>query len=168
MTGQAHDAPGAPPVPGGIGNGDVHPDGDTLGWELSNAVVMFHEAVGSRLGLSAADHKALGIVLREGPLTSGALAERTGLSGGAVTGLVDRLERAGHVERLADPRDRRRVLVQAVPRDRSELGPVFAALGERMGEAMAGYDEEQLAVIADFVRRTITVLTEQTRRLSGG
>src|SRR5699024_4194273 len=63
--------------------------------DLSTAVVLFHEAIAQRLGLSAADLKALGLIMRDGPLTAGALAQRTGLTPGAVTGLVDRLEHAG-------------------------------------------------------------------------
>lgn len=142
------------------------PDGAALGRELSTAVVLFHEAVGQRLGLSAADLKALGIILRTGPLTAGMLARHTGLTAGAVTGLVDRLERAGYVRRVPDTADRRRVLVSPVADRPTDLGRIFERLGSEMSAFMARYDEQQIVTIVDYVSRTTEVLRAQTRRLS--
>lgn len=144
------------------------PVGATLGWELSTAVVLFHEAIAQRLGLSAADHKALGLVMRDGPLTAGALAQLTGLTPGAVTGLVDRLERAGYVRRTPDPADRRRSLVVTAQDLRADLARVFIELTREMGDFMSKYDEREMAAIADYITNTIKVLDAQTRRLSGG
>ena len=141
-------------------------DGAELGWELSTAVVLFHEAVGRRLGLSAVEHKALGLVQRGGPLTAGALARQTGLTSGAVTGLVDRLERAGYVRRVPDQADRRRVLVAAVPERRPDLDRLFGELGREMAAFMARYDEQELAAIGDWIVNTIRVLRAQTERLA--
>jgi DNA-binding transcriptional ArsR family regulator len=138
-----------------------------LGRELSTAVVLFHEAVADRLGLSAADHRALGLISRSGAVTAGELAQLTGLSPGAVTGLVDRLESAGHVRRERDPADRRRVVV--VPDgggDRPDLSGVFAELSAAMGAFAGDYDEHQARAIRDYLRKTVDVLREQTRKLS--
>jgi DNA-binding transcriptional ArsR family regulator len=138
-----------------------------LGRELSTAVVLFHEAVADRLGLSAADHRALGLISRAGAVTAGELAQLTGLSPGAVTGLVDRLESAGHVRRERDPADRRRVVV--VPDggdDRPDLSGVFAELTTAMGAFAGDYDEHQARAIRDYLRKTVEVLREQTRKLS--
>jgi hypothetical protein len=137
---------------------------EDLGWQLSTAVVLFHEAVGRRLGLSAADHKALGLIARQGPMPAGALAAQLGVGASAVTGVVDRLVAAGHARRTADPADRRRVLIEA---DRPDLGDVFADLGREMAAVMAKYDERELAAILDYVASTVEVLKEQTRRLAG-
>ncbi|MCK9869587.1 MarR family transcriptional regulator [Nocardiopsis dassonvillei] len=145
---------------------DAAGDGSDLGRQLSTAVVLFHEAVGQRLGLRALDHRALGLIEREGPLTAGALAELTGLTPGAVTGLVDRLHRLGYVQRVPDPADRRRVLVSADVEARPDHADAFAGLSRAMGELMAGYDEAELAVITDYVTKTIDILHTQTRRLS--
>ena len=142
------------------------PDGDELGWRLSTAVVMFHEAIAERLGLSAADHKALGIVSRAGSMTAGELAQRTGLSPGAVTGLVDRLVAAGYVERIRDAGDRRRVLIVPAQAGHVDLSEVFAGLSSAMHEMLAKYDEQQVQVIHDYVVGVIDVLHDQTRRLS--
>jgi DNA-binding MarR family transcriptional regulator len=139
-----------------------------LGWELSTAVVLFHEAIADRLGLSAADHKALGLITRAGAVTAGELAQLTGLSPGAVTGLVDRLAEAGHVRRDRDPADRRRVVVVPVTTaGRPDLSGIFADLAAAMGSFTDDYDEHQARAIRDYLDKTIAVLREQTRRLSG-
>src|SRR5918999_1611790 len=102
------------------------------GAELSPAVVLSQGGVGRRLGLGAVEQRALGLVQRGGPLTAGALARQTGLTSGAVTGLVDRLERAGYIRRVPDQADRRRVLVAAVPERRPDLDRLFGELGREM------------------------------------
>lgn len=141
-------------------------DGAELGWQLSTAVVLFHEAIAQRLGLSGVEHKALGLITRSGPLTAGALAKQTGLTPGAITGLVDRLEHAGYVRRTPDPADRRRVLVSATPAQRPDLTGVFDELGQEMAGFLAKYNERELAVIADWITNTISALQVQTRRLT--
>lgn len=137
-------------------------DGRDFGRELSTAVVAFHEAVGARLGVTAVDQRALALIAGKGPLSAGELAKEINLTPGAVTGVADRLERAGLVRREPDPGDRRRVVISAVP---GAFGPVFAGLAEAMDELTARYTPEQQQVIADWVVRTVEVLKEQTRRL---
>lgn len=136
--------------------------GAEFGRELSTAVVMFHEAVGAHLGVTAGDQRALGIIGRHGPLSAGALAEHTGLTPGAVTGMVDRLERAGLAVREPDPDDRRRVLITVT----GHLPDVFGDLAAAMADVVARYDTHQQETIADFVTRTVEVLRVQTRRLT--
>ena len=141
-------------------------DNGGLGWELSTAVVLFHEAVADRLGLSATDHKALGLIMRAGALTAGDLAQWTGLSPGAVTGLIDRLEQAGFVRRQRDPDDRRRVVVIAVPDQRPDLSEILAELTAAMHGLIAKYDEREVLAIRDYIVNAIAILQDQTRRLS--
>lgn len=136
--------------------------GADLGRELSTAVVMFHEAVGAYLGVSAGDQRALAMIGRHGPLSAGDLAERTGLTPGAVTGMIDRLERAGLAQRDPDPKDRRRVLVTATANQPN----VFGDLAKAMNELASRYDEKELDAIADYLTRTIAVLRDQTRKLT--
>ncbi|WP_392435861.1 MarR family transcriptional regulator [Chlorogloeopsis fritschii PCC 9212] len=79
---------------------------DALNWagrELSAATVLFHTAIAERLGLNTTDHKCADILAQTGAITAGELAERTGLTTGAITGVVDRLEKAGFVRRERDP-----------------------------------------------------------------
>ncbi|CCH33060.1 MarR family transcriptional regulator [Actinosynnema sp. NPDC047251] len=137
--------------------------GRDLGRELSTAVVAFHEAVGAHLGVTAVDQRALALIGRHGPMTAGDLAKRINLTPGAVTGVVDRLERAGLARRDPDPTDRRRVLVTAVG---NALGSAFAGLNAAMGEVTARYNPEQQQLIADWATRTAEVLREETRKLT--
>lgn len=137
-----------------------------LGTELSDAVVLFHEALGSLLGLSAADNKALGIVRREGPMSASELAARTGLTRGAVTGLVDRLEAAGLVHRTRDTADRRRLVISASAPTSPEVAAAVAGLQAGMAEVTSHFTPEQLLVIAEWVERTSAVLREQAAAIS--
>lgn len=136
--------------------------GAALGRELSTAVVMFHEAVSAYLGVSAGDQRALTLIDRDEPMSAGELAEKTGLTPGAVTGMIDRLERAGLARREHDPNDRRRVLVTAT----AGRPDVFGGLAAAMDELAKRYDDEELRVIADYLTRTVDILREQTRKLT--
>ena len=64
---------------------------------------MFHQAIADRLGLNVTDHKCIDLLLMKGPLTAGELAGMTGLTTGAITAVIDRLEKAGFVRREDDP-----------------------------------------------------------------
>lgn len=141
--------------------------GDLLGRELSTAVVMFHEAVAARRGLTASENKALDLLARRGPLTSGDLARQLGLTPGAVTGLVDRLARAGYARRVQDDTDRRKTFVVAeVERLDAELGPVFAPLRAAITDLTRGYTAAERATVAHFVSNVVAILEEQTARVS--
>jgi DNA-binding HxlR family transcriptional regulator len=137
-------------------------DGRHFGRELSTAVVAFHEAVGARLGVTAVDQRALAIVAGRGPMSAGELAKEINLTPGAVTGVVDRLERARLVRREPDPDDRTRVVISALP---GAFGPAFAGLSAAMEELAGRYSPQEQRVIADWVVRTVDVLKEQTRLL---
>ncbi|MBN6039172.1 MarR family winged helix-turn-helix transcriptional regulator [Amycolatopsis sp. 195334CR] len=142
--------------------------GAELGRELSTAVVAFHEAIGARLGVSAVDQRAYALIGKLGPLSAGALAKEIGLTPGAVTGMVDRLERAGLVHRTPDPDDRRRVVISTAGGGARVFGAAFAGLGGAMEELISGYREEEQRAIEDYVRRTVDILREQTRKLASG
>lgn len=137
-----------------------------LGRELSARTLMFHAAVSDRVGLSAVEHKALDLLSRAGTLTAGELAELTGLTTGAITGLVDRLEKAGFVRRERDPSDRRKVLIQPVlEKMEEEIAPLFTDMGQQMEGLLYSYSDQDLAVIQDFISRSIAVLKAETTKL---
>jgi predicted transcriptional regulator len=134
--------------------------------QLSTAAILFHQAVADRLGLNVTDHKCAGILLDTGPITAGELAERTGLTTGAITGVIDRLEKAGFVRRARDPNDRRRVIIE--PRsDRIErqVSPLFASMAQASVELCARYSTQELAVIHDFTTRASQMTYEEIRKL---
>lgn len=86
-------------------------------------------------------------------LTAGELAVGLQLSSGAVTYLVERLTQAGHAEREADPRDRRRVLLQATPAGEQVASDFRGLIDTALNDAFGGYDEEQMALLADALAR---------------
>jgi DNA-binding MarR family transcriptional regulator len=141
--------------------------GEVLGREFSEAVVMFHEAVARRLGMSAAEWKCLDLLVRGGATTAKSLAEKSGLTTGAITGIVDRLENARYVKRERNPEDRRSVIIKPLPRPdlADELTPIFSSLGRAMGKMMGRYRERDLALIEEFFKDTAVVLRQQTAKL---
>jgi len=141
-------------------------DAAGLGREFSTAVVMFHDAVAHRLGLTAVDHKALGVIVRDGPMAASRLARQLAMKPSAVTGLVDRLVAAGYVTRKNDPLDRRRVLISADGGEHPELIAIFRRLGEGMTKVAARYDAVQLDAIMDYLVNATEVLREQTAMLA--
>lgn len=137
-----------------------------LGRELSARTLMFHAAIAERVGLSATEHKALDLLSRAGPLTAGQLAEATGLTTGAITGLVDRLEKAGFVSRERDVRDRRKVVIAPnLEKMNQEIAPLFEGMSQQMATVLSEYSEQELATIHDFVSRSIAVLKAETASL---
>lgn len=139
---------------------------DSWGREVNSRLIMFHHAIGERMGLSATEHKAADILRRFGPMTAGELADQTGLTTGAVTGLVDRLERNGYVKREHDKSDRRRVIIKPIVRGRyEEVQDLFEPIKGQLAELLAQYDAKEVAAIADFATKTAELLTEETKRL---
>ncbi|UGT68270.1 MarR family transcriptional regulator [Nocardia gipuzkoensis] len=128
--------------------------------------VVFHSAVAARLGITVTDLSALNLLSMQGPLTPGQLADQLGVTrGGAITTVVDRLERAGYVRRSRDSEDRRRVRVELVAvRAEVAVAPLYgelAALDEGMPD-----DDATLRTLLDFVRKVNAALVRATSRVS--
>lgn len=136
-----------------------------LGRELSARTVMFHGAIAEKMGLSVTEHKALDLLSRQGPITAGQLAEVTGLTTGAITGMVDRLEKAGFVRRVPDPNDRRKIRIEAVIEKYEVVGGIFASLGQAMNELLQTYNDKELKIIHDFMSRLPEVMEKETKKL---
>jgi DNA-binding MarR family transcriptional regulator len=132
--------------------------------QMVAGTVLFQHAVAERLGINVTDLHCANL-LDLGPLTAGQLAELTGLSTGAITGVVDRLERAGYVRRERDPDDRRRVIVRPLPEQARAAAPLFASMGKAMAELTARYSDGELAVILDFTARTTPVIRAEIAKL---
>lgn len=125
----------------------------------------FGQSIAIRLGLSDSDVEALETLIDTGAATAGRLAELMGLTTGAVTRLIDRLEQAGYVRRVADPADRRRVIVEVVPEKAAAIEAMFASLGSATAEEVLRYTDAQLELINDFLNRMADVTREQAARL---
>jgi DNA-binding MarR family transcriptional regulator len=131
-----------------------------LGRQGSTFTVLRHARIAERMGLSGTDHKSFDLVIQSGgPLTAGRIAELTGLSTGAVTGVIDRLEKVGLVRRVRDPEDRRKVLVEVVPGAEERFAPLFRSAFDTLRETLAQFSPAERKAI----ERYQDVILEQLR-----
>ena len=112
----------------------------------------FHDAVAAYLGLNRTDIRCLDILDLTGRQTAGELAAGMGLSTGAVTAMLDRLERTGYVRRVRDPADRRRVLVEPAELAAERGREIYGPFEEQTGPMFARFTDADLAMIRDFLR----------------
>jgi DNA-binding MarR family transcriptional regulator len=126
----------------------------------------FDNLAAERLGINRTDLHAINIIENSGGLTAGELAREAGLTTGAVTGVLDRLERAGYARRVADPADRRRVKLEVTPKFYARAdkvwGPAASDWTSRLGRR---FTTEELERITDFLRTARDLSREHTQRL---
>ena len=132
---------------------------------LGDAAAAFTQGVAERSGLAPADVQCLVFLAEAGAAPSGRLAELTGLSAGATTRMIDRLEQAGYVHRTADPTDRRLVRVTPVMERVATVAEHFAALARAMEAAGGGYSDEQLRDVAVYLGRVVQVVETERVQL---
>ncbi|WP_055497698.1 MarR family winged helix-turn-helix transcriptional regulator [Streptomyces albus] len=127
--------------------------------------MLFHTALAARQGLNATGTKALGLVVRHGPLTAGELARHTGLTPASVTALLGRPERKGAVRRAPHPGDGRKVVIQYNAEFSASSASLFEDFLARTRQVCGQYDDEQLATLADYLARSAHAQSEATRHL---
>jgi DNA-binding MarR family transcriptional regulator len=138
-----------------------------LGSRFSDVTISMHEAIAQKAGLSGTEHKYLGLLVRNGDMTAGELAKQTGLTTGAITGLVDRLEAKGLVKRGFDKTDRRKIII--VPEQETIaqlLNPLFSDLQTKMVQLVATLTEQEKQIIERYMLATIGVMEEVTQSLT--
>ncbi len=134
-----------------------------LNRELSTMMVLFHSRIAEQMGLSGTDHKCLELVIRSAePITAGRIAQLSGLSTGAVTGVIDRLEQRGFVRRVRDPHDRRKVLVELADFDESTVAHHFQDAVDMTERLLAQFTPMEWDVIERYTR---AILDENQRLL---
>jgi DNA-binding MarR family transcriptional regulator len=133
----------------------------------ASQTTLFSNAVAERLGLAGTDVECLDVLMLEGRLTVGRLAELTGLTTGSATRMVDRLEQAGFVRRVSDPVDRRRVLVEPVSGLDAKLGAIHDPIRRAQMDVIERFDDEQLRLLVDFLGSMGEVLRSETARMRG-
>ncbi|OXM51653.1 MarR family winged helix-turn-helix transcriptional regulator [Amycolatopsis alba] len=124
--------------------------------ELNNQLALFNHQVSAKVALKPVDFDCLELLNLNGPLSPSALAKHAGLHPATMTGVLDRLQRAGWVtrDRPADATDRRAVVVSVTGDRDGEMYRHLAGMNSRMDDLCAGYSEAELDLIADFLRRT--------------
>ena len=127
-----------------------------LGREMSTQTVFLHQAIAQTVGLNATDTKCMDLILRgpENSVTAGWLAEMTGLTTGAITHILDRLERRGFIARVRDTEDRRKVFVRARPASIEPLVPKFEAIGKAYLRLVEEYSDRDLQLICEYLEKT--------------
>jgi DNA-binding MarR family transcriptional regulator len=136
--------------------------------DLRNQLSMLNRQVGGRLDLKEIDLDCLDLISRSSPISPTALARRAGLHPATMTGILDRLERAGWIARERVGADRRAVALRALPDRGGEIFRLFAGMNSAVDRICAEYDEEQLTVIADFLRKSADAGQSASRDLATG
>jgi DNA-binding MarR family transcriptional regulator len=138
-----------------------------LGQISSTETAMFQQAAAAKYGLGVSEMKALDVLTRLGPQTAGQLSVALRITSGAITGVIDRLERRGIVHRIADPHDRRRVVVEA---DLAALGAgpnVYEGIGGAFDDLHGSYSTAQLEFLVDYLERSVALTREAAAQLDG-
>ncbi|MBX2947803.1 MAG: MarR family transcriptional regulator [Crocinitomicaceae bacterium] len=133
----------------------------------SDASILMHEAIARTAGLSGTDHKYLGLILQHQELTAGDISKLTGLSTGAVTGFIDRLEKKELLERQFTKDDRRKVII--VPNTENIirlLQPIFDDLQQKTTTLLASFSEEQIQVIERYFTGATRIMQETAANLN--
>ncbi|OLT10346.1 hypothetical protein BJF79_26350 [Actinomadura sp. CNU-125] len=113
--------------------------------------VLLHHATAAKSGMNVTDAQCVSVLALDGPQTPGRLAKLMGITtGGAITAVIDRLEKSGHVRRTRDPDDRRRVIVELVPGAAARAGRYFEPLARQVHERLARCTDEQIAFLLDW------------------
>ncbi|MGH7617291.1 MAG: MarR family winged helix-turn-helix transcriptional regulator [Gemmatimonadaceae bacterium] len=143
---------------------------DTIGRLMrrhTTAAVLFHHALAERLGLGPTDLKCLDLLRERGSMTGSELAAATGLTTGAITGVVTRLEGAGYVRRELDPDDGRKQRLSAVADRAHPIHAIFRQVHDEHAKMLDGIDARHLAAIAEFLERSTEAIYRQIGTLRG-
>ena len=139
----------------------------TASRQYSDASIFMHEALARKAGLTGSDHKYLGLILQHKELTAGDLSKLTGLTTGAVTGLIDRLERKKLLKRQFTKDDRRKVII--VPNEENALKllqPLFTELQQKTANLIATFSQTEIQVIERYFVEATAIMKETTSNIN--
>ena len=137
-----------------------------LSQQYAYASLQMHEAIAREAGFSATDHKYLGFFLQRGALTAGELAELTGLTTGAVTGLIDRFEQKKLVKRQPDKDDRRKVIiVPDVKKITALIQPFYETFQQATDKLIAGFTAKEIKVLEVYFTKAIALMNETKHKI---
>ena len=131
--------------------------------QYSDASIFMHEAIARKAGLTGSDHKYLGLILQHKELTAGELSKLTGLTTGAVTGLIDRLEKKKLLKRQFTKDDRRKVII--VPNEENSmklLQPLFLELQQKTSALIGSFSVTEIQVLERYFIEATTIMKETT------
>ena len=132
---------------------------------LSDEMVFYHQAAAEKFGLNATDTKTASFLRKMGPVSAGVIAEKLGLTAGAVTNIIDRLEKAGLVTRTSDPEDRRKILVELIPNKIREASNVYQSMSDTFLAMSQKYSDKDLGLLLEYLENAKDILHEETLKL---
>jgi DNA-binding MarR family transcriptional regulator len=138
-----------------------------LNQQHSYTAIQMHEAIARKVGLSGTDHKYLGFLMQKGQMTAGELSTLTGLTTGAVTGLIDRFEKKKLVKRQFAGDDRRKVII--VPNTNNIMAllePLYREFRSKTEKLIASFSKKEIKIIETFFSKAIEIMDETTNRLN--
>jgi DNA-binding MarR family transcriptional regulator len=138
-----------------------------LSQQYAYTSIQMHEAIGRKAGLSGTDHKYLGFLIERGQMTAGELATLTGLTTGAVTGLVDRFEKKKLVKRRFAEDDRRKVLIEPITKNIMALfEPLYKEFRSNAEKLIASFSGKELQVLETYFASAIEIMEKTTRKVN--
>jgi DNA-binding MarR family transcriptional regulator len=133
--------------------------------EYGISMVLYRHAVGEILGVNVTDMECLALIFFKGLATPSELARYTGLSSGATTTMLDRLEKSGLIERHRNPLDRRSIHIVIAAEAVEKVGPLFASMRNAQDELVSSYTETELELLSDYFKRSEIIWEEGRKKL---
>jgi DNA-binding MarR family transcriptional regulator len=130
-----------------------------------NTITQLNSLIAERMGVVASDLDCLHTLNRHGPATASMLAKRVGLTAGSVSRMIDRLDAAGCVTRVPDPKDRRRVLIEPTAEGLSRISAYYAGLTARTHEDLEDFEDNELRSLLRFLEKSRESATAEVGRL---
>lgn len=136
-----------------------------LDWRLrsfTTSAVLAANSIAQKVGIGPNDLKCAEILIRMGAMSAGELGEKAGLTTGAITGIVDRLEKAGWAKRVPDQNDRRRIIIHPGPQDAETMTGLYKSYMESLTRLLEGFSDAELTLVTTFIDGLIKINYEQT------
>ncbi len=137
----------------------------SLGQTASTETALFHQKAAEHYGLGITEMKALSVLIQEGDMTAGELAVRLNLTTGAVTNLLDRLQKRKAVKRLSDPSDRRKVIVRANLKAWQKTDNIYESIGQTFDRLARDYSTKDLEFLVEFYKQSIELTKQEIAKL---
>ncbi|HXC34420.1 MAG TPA: MarR family transcriptional regulator [Candidatus Acidoferrales bacterium] len=140
-----------------------------LGREMSTQTVFLHQAIAQSAGLNATDTKCIDLILRceNEHVTAGWLSQQSGLTTGAITHILDRLEKRRYIRRVRDTHDRRRVFITVNRASLKPLEPKYEAIGNAYVAMLEQFSDDQLQLICDYLEKTSEISRHELSKFTG-
>lgn len=139
-----------------------------LGQMVSTETALFHQKAAEYYGLGITEMKTVSILMQEGDVTAGQLAERLNVTSGAVTNLLDRLQKIDVIQRKADPHDRRKVIITLNQKAFQASENIYESMGATFDDLMQTYSTNQLEFLVRHYTKSVELTKAEITKLSAG